>query len=85
MKGEGWHKYDHVEYVLGSSEAVVSKNIAIGVKAGMPRKQAIAKALAFKESYLLAIRDRIKREKHIREDDYDGLGSLWDASIGRTW
>ncbi len=75
MKGEGWHKYDHVVYVLGSSQAVLSENIKIGLKAGMHQKQAVAKAFAAKRAYIRSVR------KPREEWEQDGLGTLWDKTM----
>jgi len=78
VKGEGWHKYDHVVYVLGSSQAVLSENIKIGLKAGMHQKQAVAKAFTAKRTYIRSVRRR-------KEDwEQDGLGTLWDRTVRNT-
>ena len=82
MKGDGWHKYDHVRFSKGSSQLIIDRNIAIGLKAGMHQKQAVAKALAIRDAYLLMIEHtRNKRDSW----EQDGLNELWNESVGGTW
>ena len=73
-KCKRWPRYDHVQYVFGSVSAIVSENIAIGIKAGMRRQQAIAKALSVKDAHIRSTR------KPKESWERDGLGTLWDRT-----